>query len=222
MTAETTCRFDELAHDVLAVVLRPEMNEVPWTDIERIGSGIVRRVESRPRPRILVDMTELDHMGSAMVALVVRIWKTVSERQGRMIVVNRHAVVGEVLEISGLASKWTIVPTREDALAAIGPGGGIPSSVLRGETRTGVVLTMLTGVFLLLAVLGLADAVSDGLVAGSLGRSATYWLGVGSAIVAAVLGVVAIFRTFGALKIVAVVLTTLAVVTALASVLFVG
>ncbi|MGC1272220.1 MAG: STAS domain-containing protein [Planctomycetaceae bacterium] len=222
MTAETTCRFEEIDHDVLAVVLRPELNEIPWTDIERIGSGIVRRVESRPMPRILVDMAELDHMGSAMVALVVRIWKAVSEKQGRMIVVNRNAVVGEVLEISGLASKWTIVPTREEALAAVGAGGGTPSSVIGGETRTGVVLTLLSGVFLLLAVLGLADALSDGLVAGSLGRAATFWLGVGCAILAVVLGVVAVIRTFGTLKIVAAVLTTLSVVTALASVLFVG
>lgn len=222
MTAETTCRFEELDRDVLAVVLRPELNEIPWTDIERIGSGIVRRVESRPKPRVLVDMTELDHMGSAMVALVVRIWKAVTEKQGRMIVVNRHAVVGEVLEISGLASKWTIVPTREEALIAVGAGGGTPSSVISGETRTGVVLTILSGVFLLLAVLGLADALSNGIVAGSLGRAATYWIGVGCAILAAVLGVVAVLRTFGMLKIAAVVLTTLSVVAALSSVLFVG
>lgn len=222
MPVEATCRFETLDRDILAVTLRSELNEVPWTDIERIGSGIVERIENRPLPLVIVDLTELTQMGSAIVAMVVRIWKTVSERGGQMVVVNRNEVVGEVLEISGLASKWTIVPTRDEARAVIGPGGGTPSRFVGGETRTGVVLTGLSALFLLLAVFGIADAVADGLVSDSLGGPATFWLGVGCAIVATLLGVAAVLRTFGTLKLVAVVLSTLAVVTGLGSVLFVS
>lgn len=222
MSPETTCRFEELDRGILAVTLRPELNEIPWTDIERIGAGIVGRVAGRDRPRVIIDLTELSHMGSAMVALVVRVWKAVSEKNGKMIVVNQNDFVGEVLDVSGLADKWTIVGSRDQAQQSFSGGGSAPSTVIPGETKAGVVLSILSGVFLLLALLGLADLYREGAVASSLGQAAAFWIAVGCAVVAAVIGVLAVLRTFGNLKLVAVVLTTLSVVTALASFLFVS
>jgi anti-anti-sigma factor len=215
VSPETTCRFEELDRGVLTVTLRPELNEVPWTDIERIGSGVVSRVASRERPRVVVDLTELNHMGSAMVALVVRIWKAVTEKNGRMIAVNRHELVSEVLQISGLAGKWTIVPTREEALAEFGGRGGAASGLVGGETRAGVAFTALSAAFLVLGLLALADAAAGGAVGRSLGNATTLWIGLGGALAALVFGAIAVARTFGGLKIVAVVLATLSAVASL-------
>ena len=214
MSTETTCRFEELDRGVMAVTLRPELNEVPWTDIERIGSGVVGRVASRDRPRVLVDLSELSHMGSAMVALVVRIWKAVSEKHGRMVVVNRHELVTEVLQISGLAGKWTIVPSRQDALASFDGTGG--SGIAGGASKAGLALTILSGVFLLAGALALADAAASGSVASSLGRVTTIWIGLGCAIASLLCGAIATARTHGNLKLVAVVLATLAAVAMIA------
>ncbi len=199
------------------MTLRPELNEVPWTDIERIGSGIVGRVSSHEKPRVLVDLTELNHMGSAMVALVVRIWKAATEKSGRMVVVNRTDLVGEVLEISGLASKWTIVPTREEALRSFGASRG--STGADGESsRLGMALVAIAGVLLLLGVLALIDAVAGGVVIGALGRSNTLWAGTALAVVSLVAAAIAVFRTADNLKLVAVVIATLAVVATIAGV----
>lgn len=217
MTAETTCRFEELDRGVLAVTLRPELNEVPWTDIERIGSGIVDRVSGRERPRVLVDLTELNHMGSAMVALVVRIWKAANEKDGRMIVVNRHELVGEVLQISGLAAKWTIVPTRDEALASFGGGGYAGAD----GSRTGLLLTVLSAVLLLVSILALADGALDGSVARSLGRHALLWTGLGCAVGALVLAVVGVMQAVGNMKMAAVSLATLSAVAAVAGLILV-
>ena len=213
MTAETTCRFEELDGGVLAVGLRPELNEVPWTDIERIGSGVVGRVASRDRPRVLVDLSELNHMGSAMVALVVRIWKAATERNGRMVVVNRNDLVGEVLQISGLAGKWTIVPSRDDALSSFGAS---PRGAAAHGSRAGVALAVASGVALVVGLLAIADALLDGVAAEAIGRQATLWAGVALSVVAAALGAVAVTRTDGTLKMVVVSVTTLAAVVALA------
>lgn len=217
MSAETTCRFEELDRGVLSVTLRPELNEVPWTDIEKIGSGIVGRVTSRDRPRVIVDLTELHHMGSAMVALVVRIWKAVTEKNGRMIVVNRHELVGEVLEISGLASKWTIVENRDQALEAFGSSGRPAGSVDESASRSGTLLLVLSGVFFLLAVLGIADAVATGIVANSLGHDGLLWASFAAAIAGLVLGILAVTRTIGGAKVFSIVLTTLSGVAAIAA-----
>lgn len=216
MTPETTCRFEELDGGALAVGLRPELNEVPWTDIERIGSGIVGRVATRERPHVLVDLSDLNHMGSAMVALVVRIWKAVTEKGGRMVVVNRNDLVGEVLTISGLAGKWTIVPTRDEALASFGTP---PRSRAGRNSGAGTALTIAAALLLLLGVLAFADAAFTGYAAKALGRDATLWAGLACAAAALLVGAVAITRTDGALKMLAVSLTTLAAVSAVAAVL---
>ncbi len=217
MSVETTCRFEELDRGVLAVTLRPELNEVPWTDIERIGSGIVGRVSSQPKPRVLVDLTELNHMGSAMVALVVRIWKATTEQNGRMVVVNRSDLVAEVLQISGLANKWTIVPSRDDALREFGAASGFSTSA-GPSSKLGVVLLAIAGVLLIIGGLGIADAAASGSVSGSLGRSTTLWVATAIAFVSLIAGVVAILRTAGNLKLIAVVISTLAAVASIAGV----
>jgi anti-anti-sigma factor len=217
VSAETTCRFEELDRGVLAVTLRPELNEVPWTDIESIGSGIVSRVSAQAKPRVLVDLTELNHMGSAVVALVVRIWKAANEKDGKMVVVNRGELVGEVLEISGLANKWTIVTSRD---AAISSFGGLRGSISAGEhsSRMGVVFVAIAAILLVLGILGLIDAVANGLMTDSLGKATTLWTGTGCALVALVVAAVAVAQTGGNLKLVAVVIATLAAVAAVAGV----
>ena len=214
VSVETTCRFEELDRGVLAVTLRPELNEVPWTDIERIGSGIVGRVSSQSKPRVLVDLTELNHMGSAMVALVVRIWKATTEQNGRMVVVNRSDLVGEVLQISGLANKWTVVPSRDDALRDFGGAGGYARP--GASDRIGVALIAVAGVLLVVGGLGIADAVASGAVSSNLGRSTTLWAATAVAVISVLTGVAAILRTWGNLKLIAVVITTLAVVASIA------
>jgi len=217
VSAETTCRFEELDRGVLAVTLRPELNEVPWTDIERIGSGIVGRVSSQAKPRVLVDLTELNHMGSAMVALVVRIWKATTEQHGRMIVVNRSDLVGEVLQISGLANKWTIVSSRDEALREFGASRGLSSS--SGDSdRLGLVLIAIAVVLVVAGGLGIGDAAASGALSGSLGRTVTLWSATALSILSLIVAVAAVLRTAGNLKLIAVVITTLAAVAAIAGV----
>jgi hypothetical protein len=65
------------------VTLLPELNEVPWADIERVGSEILSRIEPLSSPQLLVDLCSLNYMGSAQVALVVRMFKLVRQDGGR-------------------------------------------------------------------------------------------------------------------------------------------
>ena len=76
-------------------------------------------MKQTPYPFLLLDLTNLDYIGSALVALIVRLWKTTDEQHGRMIVINHNAAVREVLEIAGLTKVWTIVETREQALERV-------------------------------------------------------------------------------------------------------
>jgi anti-anti-sigma factor len=107
----------------LIITLLPELNDKQWAEIEKVGSDLVERLAVTKSPRFLVDLTPLSYMGSAMVALIVRLYKSVNGRGGKMVVVNQHELVNEVLKLAGLAKLWTIVESREKGFAALGVSG---------------------------------------------------------------------------------------------------
>ena len=114
MATERSCRFEQDGN-LLIITLLPELAEVPWADVEEIGSSLERRVLDRDKPQVIVDLTPLAHMGSGMVALVVRIWKAAQQQGGKFAVVNSHELVGEVLTLAGLSDRWKIVRDRAEA-----------------------------------------------------------------------------------------------------------
>lgn len=89
--------------------------ECKWGDIDRIGSELKTKLTSENRPQCLIDLSRLDFMGSSIVALIVRLWKTLQELGGGMVVVISNRAIREVLEIAGLTKVWTICDTRAQA-----------------------------------------------------------------------------------------------------------
>lgn len=114
-----TYEFEQHA-DYCVLALKPGMNDVPWSGIEKVGDEVVKQIEALRTPHLIADLSELDYIGSSMVALVVRIWKIVKAKKGRMVVVNRNPLVLEVFKISKLDAVWTITEFREDALYELG------------------------------------------------------------------------------------------------------
>ena len=135
-TSETPYRL-EANNRCTIVALLPALNNVQWAEIEQIGSDALAQLEKSRTPVLLVDLSELEYMGSAMVALIVRLWKAVQKHGGRMVVVNRHPLVFEVLKLAGLHTVWTIVESRDDAfkqlgIRSAGAGDGGAGGVLLG------------------------------------------------------------------------------------------
>jgi anti-anti-sigma factor len=139
--SETATYRIEFDHNRAIVALLPSLNHVPWVEIEKVGADVVARLASLENPRLLVDLTPLDFMGSAQVALVVRIYKSVKERNGQLVVANKHPLVQEVLTLAGLDKLWTIVPSRDVALKVL--GGGPEELATRGNLANGVGLAAL-------------------------------------------------------------------------------
>jgi anti-anti-sigma factor len=145
---ETYYQF-ETVNGCLTITLLPELNDKQWADIERVGTEIVERISAAPSPKVLVDLTSLSYMGSAMVALIVRLYKTVNSRGGKMVVVNQHELVFEVLKLAGLTKLWTIVGTRAEAFSSMGvkatpvssATGALPSGGM-GLVAAGVIGTV--------------------------------------------------------------------------------
>lgn len=143
----------------MTVTFLPRLNQIPWADIEQVGSQVVQRIHSLSSPRVLVDLTPLDYMGSAQVALIVRLFKGVKEKSGSMVVATNHPVVQEVLSLAGLNKIWTIVGTRDEGRRMLGAssvgqtsevGGGV------GLAVGGMIGALVGGIALVLAFSGSA------------------------------------------------------------------
>jgi anti-anti-sigma factor len=151
MSAQLPYRL-EIENRRAIVVLLPELNEVPWADIERVGSEILTRIQALPSPNLLVDLTPLNYMGSAQVALVVRMFKTIKEKNGKMVVANRDPMVLEVLTLAGLNKVWTIVDSRDRALSMLGGG----PSAASGNGASGAASSVVPGLIALVALVAAA------------------------------------------------------------------
>lgn len=129
------------------VTIRPELTQAEWSEIERAGDDILTKING-PKPRgVMVDLTPLEHMGSSMVAMIVRCWKATQPQKQGFVVVSNNEVVREVLQLSGLAKMWAIVSTPEDGLKSLG--------VSRGGSGAAKWLLILSVVALVVAVAGL-------------------------------------------------------------------
>jgi len=121
----TSYRFEEQPTHC-SIVLLPDLNKIPWGDIDSIGTSLVDRMhafaatQGKKTPGYLVDLSALNYMGSAMVALVVRLWKVAKEKNGKMVVVNNDETVLEVIRLSGLADVWTITDSVDEGLKELG------------------------------------------------------------------------------------------------------
>lgn len=189
------------------VSFSPEMSNAQMSTVDSAGSEVLARLESMRSPRVIVDLTSLNYMGSAMVALIVRIWKGVNARDGRMAVVNNNDTVQEVLRISGLEQVWTIVPTREDAFRELGArktaGAGSEGSNA-GLVLLGLGLLALAGAVAgLILMLGKAQALTD---------QQAFIVTVACAILGLVLSGIAAFREAGSRRIMAGVLAVASLV----------
>jgi len=96
------------------------LNEASWGDVVSVGSSILDRLEQARTSKLLVDLSQLNYMGSSQVALLVRVWKVLKARDGQVAVQVKSDIVHKVLTIAGLHTLWDIVPTRAAAQRALG------------------------------------------------------------------------------------------------------
>jgi anti-anti-sigma factor len=138
LSATTTDYRLQFAQSHAILRLEPGMGNAAWGDIDRVGTELIANVNSKPARAWLIDLSGLEYMGSALVALVVRVWKAVQAVGGRVVVVCGDGMPQEVLKLAGLDKVWTITTTYEEGLKRLGV------EPVRGSGLSGVpVLTVL-------------------------------------------------------------------------------
>lgn len=107
--------------DGYSVIAFPtELATAHMADVREAGVRVVEQLSTVKDPACLVDLTALEYMGSSLVASIVRIWKAVREKNGRMVVVASNDKIVDVLRATGLTKVWVVVSTFEAGVHALG------------------------------------------------------------------------------------------------------
>lgn len=101
-------------------LLRRELVKAEWSTVEQVGDAMLATIAEKKRPQVLTDLSQLEHMGSSMVAMLVKLWKSVEAKEGAMVFVCKQNGIYEVLKLAGLTNVWTITEDRQEALDLLG------------------------------------------------------------------------------------------------------
>lgn len=187
-TGDPPYRF-EIGDGYGLIVLLPSLNDCPWSDIEKVGSDVLERLKTEKYRGILVDLSPLQYMGSATVALIVRLWKAAKEQKKSMVVVNRDPMVLEVLQLAGLHKVWTIVETREDGFRALGVSGRGAGAASEGGKGIALLAVGMLAVVAAVAGVGLLLSKTTTVPA-----QPAFWTALGGALVGLAAGTVITLR----------------------------
>lgn len=146
----------QIQSDARSTTIRfePAIGNAAWGDIEDVGTELLSDVTQKNSSAWLIDLSRLDYMGSALVALLVRIWKAVQAGGGRIVVVCGNGMPRDVINLAGLDKVWTISPTTEAGYRTL----GVPAPVSAGATAQPAP----AGEFPILGVLSMVAAVMAG------------------------------------------------------------
>ncbi len=194
MTPATEGYRLEVARSHAVLRLDPAMGKAAWGDIDRVGKEVLANVDGQKKPAWLIDLSGLEYMGSALVALVVRIWKAVQTAGGKTVVVCGQGMPQEVLRLAGLDKVWTITPTYEEGLKRLGVSPASATATPAGVDPPAASGFPLLGVLAFVGALVAAGVLAALLTNQPMKRDLVVAGLFGGGVVAAVLGLISLIR----------------------------
>lgn len=110
----------EVQGATIVLVPRAALGNLNEAEIVRETQDLLQVINNSGPTRILIDLNHGDYMGSAFVGAIVRLWKRVGERGGRLAMCNLSDKAYQILRVTKLHAMWPIYATRDEALQAIG------------------------------------------------------------------------------------------------------
>ena len=102
----------------VAVVEFRESKILDEMNISEIGQALTALVEARDRPKLVLDFSNVDHLSSAALGMLINVNNRVKQRNGQLRLTNIKPQIFEVFVITKLNKLFRILPTRTEALAS--------------------------------------------------------------------------------------------------------
>ena len=105
------------SHKDIAVVEFTENKILDEMSVSEIERALTTLLESRQRPKILLDFSNVDHLTSAALGMLININNRIKQQNGQLRLANIRPQIMEVFMITKLNRLFRILGTRADALA---------------------------------------------------------------------------------------------------------
>ena len=92
--------------------------EIDLFTAPELKSALSEAIESG-HTRIVVDLTDTTFLDSTALGVLIGAVKRLRSRDGALVIVNVDQNIAKTFEITGLDQIFTILPTRDDAIAAL-------------------------------------------------------------------------------------------------------
>lgn len=90
--------------------------------LEPLGRDLITAIQGLSSPHAVLDLSVTRFFGSGFIELLLRIWRTLQQHEdARFALCGLQQYCREVLEVTHLDQLWPIVPTVDEAIAAITP-----------------------------------------------------------------------------------------------------
>ena len=87
-------------------------------NIKEIGDAVLALVDERDAPRILIDFSNVDHLSSAALGMLINVNNRVRTKNGSLRLANIKPSIRDVFVITKLDKLFKIVGTRDEAMAS--------------------------------------------------------------------------------------------------------
>jgi anti-anti-sigma factor len=87
--------------------------------LENLGGVIFAEAAHANPPLLVLDLSQTRVIGSSFLEILVRAWKRLRQREGRMVLCAMQPFCTEVLRAAHLDSIWPSYQTCEEALVAL-------------------------------------------------------------------------------------------------------
>lgn len=87
-------------------------------NISEIGATLKSLIDERPNPKLLLDFSNVDHLSSAALGMLINTNNGVRHSNGQLRLSNIKPQIFEVFVITKLNKLFKIFPTRDEAAAS--------------------------------------------------------------------------------------------------------
>ena len=120
MMATDTRGFEvEREGQTLLVTASTDLRELDYPTIEAGARDILHLLGNGTIKNVVLDFHKTDYYGSTALGFFVKLWKRVTDCNGRMAFCGVSDHEREILKVTHLDGLWPICPSREEALKAV-------------------------------------------------------------------------------------------------------
>jgi anti-sigma B factor antagonist len=86
------------------------------SNIKEIGDTLSALIDARDYPKLLLDFTNVDHLSSAALGMLINANNRVRQKNGKLRLCKIRPQILEVFAITKLNKLFRILPTRDEAM----------------------------------------------------------------------------------------------------------